>query len=267
MIKYSMTGAQDISRLEKQNSQKTYDLTEELQYFDFNEGDKVLDGGCGSGLVTRAIRAKTSGLSLCFEACDFSEIAVENAAHFFLKEQIEVRTFVSALEQIKSPDNQYDKVISRYVLEHMTEPIKAAQEFYRVLRPGGKVFLIDLDGILFNLDTENQILNDYLEILKKGFKFDLFVGRKMNKILHLAGFENVKWEAVTMNFNSPEELRLEIENYEMRFNLARSVITEVLGSPSKFEEFIQLYLKELKDSKNLLFYTKFFVTGSVPLVK
>ncbi|MBC7711797.1 MAG: methyltransferase domain-containing protein [Rhizobacter sp.] len=267
MIKYSMTGAQDISRLEKQNDQKSYDLSEELNHFEFTNGDKVLDAGCGSGLVTRAIQSRHAQAKLKMEACDFSEIATENAAKFFSKEGIEVKTFVSDLEKIKASDNTYDKVISRYVLEHMKEPVKAAHEFYRILRPGGKVFLIDLDGILFNFHSENEKLNYYLQKLKAGFKFDLFVGRKMNQFLFKAGFTDVKWEAVTINFNTPEELKMEVENYEMRFNLAQSVITEVLGSANDFEDFKKLYLSELASPQNLLFYTKFFVTGTVPLKK
>lgn len=263
MSKYSMSGANDISRLEKQNDQKNYNLNDELAYFNFDKGDLILDAGCGSGLVTRAIANEFRHKNLRFEACDYSEVAVSSAKSFFGRDKINVRTFISSVEAIDSEDDKYDKVISRYVLEHMKNPIDATKEFFRVLRPGGYAYIIDLDGILFNLHTENQILNEHLFVIKKSFKFDLFVGRKLPTLLARSGFEGLKWEAVTMSFNTEEEKRMELVNYESRFNLAKEVIVNALGSEKTFEEFKVLYLNELAKEENVLFYTKFCVSGYV----
>lgn len=261
MSRYSMNGAEDILRLEKQNDQKTYDLNNELSYFEFKDGDKLLDAGCGSGLVTRSIAKKHQGINIDYHACDYSEIAVESSKIYFNKENINVRAFVSPLEKIQSDSNHYDKIICRYVFEHMKDPGLAAKEFLRILKPGGKAFIIDLDGIVFNLYTNNKILNSYLRKLENEFKFDLFIGRKIPNILETAGFTNIKWEASVMCFNSLDEINREIENYKMRFNSAKATIIAALGSENYFIEFRDLYLSELSKNNNTLFYNKFYVTG------
>ncbi len=42
-------------------------------------------------------------------------------------------------------DNTFDFAISRLVLEHLPDPTKAIKEIYRILKPGGKVILVDND--------------------------------------------------------------------------------------------------------------------------
>lgn len=257
-----MHGASDIARLEKQNEQKTYDLLSEIKYFYFEKGDVILDAGCGSGLVTRAIAHQHKLINIKFEACDYSEIAVENAAKFFDREKIEVKAFVSDLENIQASNDYYDKVICRYVLEHMSNPLTALKEYYRVLKEGGKAYIIDLDGILFNLQSENVRLNHFLMILKEKLKFDLFVGRKITSLMMKAGFKDVTWEASMMNFNSDVELQLEYDNYVSRFNLAKPILIEALKTEELFLEFKDLYLQEMLKAENVLFYNKFYVTGT-----
>ncbi len=45
------------------------------------------------------------------------------------------------LERLPFPPNSFDLVISRSVVEHLSNPGQVFREFHRVLRPGGKVIL------------------------------------------------------------------------------------------------------------------------------
>jgi len=199
--------------------------------------------------------------NLIFDACDYSDVAVGNAKKFFAKENLAVNTFKSSLDDINSESTVYDKVICRYVFEHLESPANAAKEFYRVLKVGGTAYLVDFDGMVFNLYSENEDLNLYIKTLEKKFKFDLWIGRKLPRILSQAGFKDIQWHAKTMAFNTDSELSLELENYETRFALAKDVIINALGSEKKFEHFKELYLSELAKKENILFYTKFYVSG------
>lgn len=45
-------------------------------------------------------------------------------------------------DAIPLPDNSQDFVVSAHVIEHFPDPIKALKEWYRLIRPGGYIFMI-----------------------------------------------------------------------------------------------------------------------------
>jgi len=45
-------------------------------------------------------------------------------------------------DNIPLPDESQDFVISAHVIEHFPDPIKALKEWYRLIRPGGYIFMI-----------------------------------------------------------------------------------------------------------------------------
>jgi SAM-dependent methyltransferase len=50
-------------------------------------------------------------------------------------------TYVCDLTQIPAPDSHYDLVLCTQVLEHVPEPKPVLQELFRVLKPGGAIWL------------------------------------------------------------------------------------------------------------------------------
>ena len=46
------------------------------------------------------------------------------------------------LEEIPYPDNTFDLILSKHVLEHVPDYPKALREIYRVLKPGGKIIFL-----------------------------------------------------------------------------------------------------------------------------
>lgn len=49
---------------------------------------------------------------------------------------------LGVLEKIPFADNTFDYVVSNAVLEHVRDPFSAASEITRVLKPGGKMFIL-----------------------------------------------------------------------------------------------------------------------------
>lgn len=45
-------------------------------------------------------------------------------------------------DAIPLPDNSQDFVLSAHVIEHFPDPLKALKEWYRLIRPGGYIFMI-----------------------------------------------------------------------------------------------------------------------------
>jgi len=146
---------------------------------------KILDVGCGKGRFCRKIK-------------DFGFINIIGAEPS--KELIEVAKgnnkdikFVQAsVTNLPFGDNEFDALICIEVLEHVPDTEKAIQEMARVLKPGGKVFIIDKNILSLHPSYffPTFLWKNYLEIMNKWmypydfpFKEKYFISWKLNKIL------------------------------------------------------------------------------------
>ncbi|MEO5951235.1 MAG: methyltransferase domain-containing protein, partial [Chloroflexia bacterium] len=90
------------------------------------------------------------------------------------------------------PDATFDFAIARYVFQHLSDPVGAAREIRRLLKPGGKFVIHDIDDASHLFDPkpspeveaiDARFLDEHKE--KGG---DRLVGRKLLRILREAGF-------------------------------------------------------------------------------
>lgn len=110
-----------------------YQLAEYLfKRFDLQKGDKLLEPGCGRGEFLKSFKE----LGLDVYGIDLYESAIEF--------QPEIPIKISDLEKdgFPYPDNYFDVVYSKSLLEHLYEPDKYFCEAYRVLKPGGKLITL-----------------------------------------------------------------------------------------------------------------------------
>ena len=112
-----------------------------------NPGDRVLDVACGTGDLTQAF-AKHSRASEIL-GVDFTEGMLEIAAHKQqrLHESLKDRI---AYEQgdamdLRFGDASFDVVSIAFGIRNVQQPSKAIQEFYRVLKPGGRLVILEFD--------------------------------------------------------------------------------------------------------------------------
>jgi 2-polyprenyl-3-methyl-5-hydroxy-6-metoxy-1,4-benzoquinol methylase len=89
--------------------------------------DRVLDAGAGHGRYRDALAFAR------YESTDFEQV--------FHRSSREKHDFICSLDDIPRPDASYDVVINIQVLEHVEYPQKVIDELFRVLKPGGKLFL------------------------------------------------------------------------------------------------------------------------------
>lgn len=107
-------------------------------------GDNVLDVGCGTGDLTLTAKnyAGASGLAYGIDPSpEGIAIARKNAARSGIDAVFEV----GLIEQLSHPEATFDIVISRLVIHHLPDDLKRRgfAEIYRVLKPGGLLFLAD----------------------------------------------------------------------------------------------------------------------------
>lgn len=105
-----------------------------LQHFGDLAGKRVLDVGCGKGRFARVLlenhpSAEIWGLDISPEMLKFVPGGI--------------RTQVGAMTELPFPDDHFDCVYATESLEHAVEIRCAVAEMCRVLKPGGRLVIID----------------------------------------------------------------------------------------------------------------------------
>jgi arsenite methyltransferase len=98
-------------------------------------------------------------------------------------------------------DEEFDSVVSTQVLEYVPDVDAALAEFHRVLRPGGRVGLLDTDwdSIVWH-SHDRQCMNRILTAWE-GHAADPFLPRTLAKKLTSAGFQ-VETQKIMPLYNS-----------------------------------------------------------------
>ncbi len=99
------------------------------------EGKKVLDVGCGGGILTEAM----AELGAFCTGIDAEEQAIAMAAAHALNNNLEIDYRTMAIEGM--PVESYDVVTCMEMLEHVQNPQVVIQHCVRLLKPGGFLFL------------------------------------------------------------------------------------------------------------------------------
>ncbi len=108
------------------------------------EGETLLDVGCGDGLVAFGALERLETGRVLFS--DISQELLDHSAHLAEKMDVTERCeFVqaSAEDLAVIPDGSVDVVTTRSVLIYVADKAKAFREFYRVLRGNGRISLFE----------------------------------------------------------------------------------------------------------------------------
>jgi ubiquinone/menaquinone biosynthesis C-methylase UbiE len=117
-----------------------------LALAELQQGDHVLDVGCGTGVLTRKAADIVGPVGAAWgvdPAADMIRIAQQNAASARNLARFEP----AAAEDLPFPDRSFDAVLLSFVLHHLPGDLKDAglREMLRVLKPGGRLVAVDID--------------------------------------------------------------------------------------------------------------------------
>jgi ubiquinone/menaquinone biosynthesis C-methylase UbiE len=132
---------------------------EYLDLLGVRAGERVLDVGCGSGVVTRAIARRVGPAGAVVGAdpsAAFLEIAKQYAARDAGGAAIEWR--LADCRELPFPDGSFDVVLAATVLAHVPGAERAVGEMARVTRPGGRLAIFDFDGDSFVFSHPDRVL-------------------------------------------------------------------------------------------------------------
>lgn len=261
MRKYVLENPNENARLEKQATLKHYALPDELQHFDFSGAERILDAGCGNGLLGRYLSEHYPNMT--YTGADISRDRLEDAR------RLSPRNFQFELLNLHEPKDfqklqgRFDVIINRYVMHHIRNHKIVLKNFFETLETGGRLCLIDIDGIFVNLGTAKPLLRESIEKIAQDFGGDLTIGRTLPALVAEVGFVDVKWAVEPMVFQG-QDRRDEVEQFKERLQFARPVISEILGGELAYQRFAKEYLAELSDEKVAVFYSKFMVQARKP---
>lgn len=157
-----------------------------LAFGKIKEGDVVLDLGSGAG-IDAILAAKKVGEKGRVIGVDMTEEMIDKAKKNARKQGITNAEFLlGEIENLPLKDNSVDAIITNCVINLTPDKAKTFSEAYRVLRPGGKIYLSDI--VLLGELTEEQRNNK--ELISGCVAGALLRDDYLNKIMG-AGF-NVK---------------------------------------------------------------------------
>lgn len=111
------------------------------------DGDRVLDVACGTGDLTQGFAIGSRAESIV--GVDFTEGMLEIAKHKREKLHGEIKERVSYQQgdamNLQFADGSFDVVSIAFGIRNVQEPAKAVGEFYRVLKPGGRLVILEFD--------------------------------------------------------------------------------------------------------------------------
>jgi ubiquinone/menaquinone biosynthesis C-methylase UbiE len=117
-----------------------YDLIYNLVCETVTSG-KILDVGCGTGLcaiqIAKDDRYEVAGID---NSAEMIKMCEKNAK----KEGVTADFRVATASQLPFEDQEFDMIVSNGSLHHWEKPVEVFNEMYRILKPGGSVFVNDL---------------------------------------------------------------------------------------------------------------------------
>lgn len=169
-----------------------------LKQFGLRDGMRVLECGSGPGYLLKKLLDEFPTLRAT--GVEIDPFLVEKSKDALAPFGDRHHVVEGSILSIPFEDQSFDFVVARLVLEHLSDPVAAAREMRRVLKPGGKVVVIDND---FDLH-----LRSYPEIPELRELYEAYcacrvsqggnprIGRQLPVTLEEAGFENVDLEIV-----------------------------------------------------------------------
>lgn len=140
-----MVGSYDsyMRKITLGREQKLRGMTVELARI--NKGDSVLEVGCGTGTLTLEAKRKAGPSGKVF-GIDIIPGMIELSRRKAAEAGLDLGFQLGSIDNIPFPDNEFDAVLCSFMIFHMSEAVrrKGIEEIYRVLKPEGRLIVIDL---------------------------------------------------------------------------------------------------------------------------
>jgi ubiquinone/menaquinone biosynthesis C-methylase UbiE len=162
-----------------------------------SEGSSVIDVGCGFG-DDAAEMARRVGADGRVVGVDVSQSMIAEARRRHPEPVAQLSWRVADAVDLPFEDHGFDACGAATVLQHVSDPASVVQEMTRVVRPGGRIAVLEFDHATTFLDspdgdTTRLICDGATEAFVQGR-----MGRQLPRLLHQAGLLDVSVEPTTV---------------------------------------------------------------------
>ena len=162
-------------------------------------GERILDVGCGLGQFTR-LMAREAGEAAVVVGIERSEEQLESARRLAAAEGegglVEFRPGDALALPLQNDEwGRFDVAHSRFLLEHVPDPLAVVRQMVAAVRPGGRILLADDDHDVLRLWPEPPGLVALWQAYMRSYDRagnDPVVGRRLVSLLHQAGASPVR---------------------------------------------------------------------------
>jgi 2-polyprenyl-3-methyl-5-hydroxy-6-metoxy-1,4-benzoquinol methylase len=166
-----------------------------LRQAGLTQGQRVLDVGCGPGIITTqiALRAQPSRLM----ALDCNETSISETRKQLAGagiDEAQVRQCNLYDESLTEP-GQFDFSYARMVFQHLSEPLSALRNLHRSLAIGGRLCICDIDDRWFGASPQPPELQSFLARVARAQAArggDRHVGSKLASYFEQAGYGDIR---------------------------------------------------------------------------
>jgi arsenite methyltransferase len=166
-------------------------------------GDRVLDAGCGPGFYIAEILERI-GPAGSVVGVDTSRPMLAVAAKR-CEGHDNAEFHEGDVTAIPVTDADFDRVLSVQVLEYVADVPAALEELFRVLRPGGRVIIWDVDWSTVSWHSENPARMERVLRAWDDHLSDPLLPRTLSAQLRAAAFENIEMQGHAFATNDVTE--------------------------------------------------------------
>lgn len=269
---YILSGETENIRLDRQNSKPHYLIDDEVSYKEviFPDNSKILDIACGTGAFSEYVLKHNINKNIHLEMLDNDSDRLKylnnKLSEYEKLNNINLSFTCDDARKLPYKSNSFDAVVNRYLVHHFPRNDNSVQDFvkeaHRVLKPYGKLIVIDVIDILFGLGATNTELKGLLDELRTVMPLDLYGSLRLPRIMAQNGFktENIRFEVRPCLFAKKSELLSEHEEWEHRFSLLEKSMHQFFGV-EKTKRVKELFLSELLKNGTILYWTKTLTIG------
>ncbi|HET6437174.1 MAG TPA: methyltransferase domain-containing protein [Anaeromyxobacter sp.] len=233
-------------------------------------GDRVLDLGAGLGQLTREM-ARAAGRPVVGVERSAEQIAeaLRQAEAAAEAELLDLRQGDAATPPLAGEElGTFDLAHTRFLLEHVRDPLAVVRAMVAAVRPGGRVVLADDDHDLLKLSPEPPGFHAVWEAFERSYDRlgnDPYVGRRLPQLLQAAGARPLRITLVFFGACAGEAtFPAFVANVDQVLRGATEAIREVGIGPDQLEEALAGFAAFARRPDAAIWYAMSWAEGRVP---